>query len=104
MKPKKLGGRCLLLPPGGAGTIFRGRRDIVDNQAIIRRIARRIRAARKAKGLRTEDLAAVCGVHHAQIERMESMRYQPTIKPLILIGKALDKPLSWFLEPGPDGG
>ena len=53
----------------------------------------RFKAARAAKGLSQEALAALCGVSRQTISAIEKGDYNPTIRLCIAICKALDKTL-----------
>ena len=53
----------------------------------------RLKAARAAKDLSQEQLAALCGVSRQTISAIEKGDYNPTVKLCLAICKALDKTL-----------
>ena len=53
----------------------------------------RLKAARAAKDLSQEQLAALCGVSRQTISAIEKGDYNPTVRLCLAICKALDKTL-----------
>lgn len=53
----------------------------------------KLKAARAAKDLSQEQLAALCGVSRQTISAIEKGDYNPTVKLCLAICKALDKTL-----------
>lgn len=65
----------------------------------------KIRAARKAAGLRVEDLAYLTGIAHATLVRAEGDRNVMSAERLMLVARALDVSMeSLFEEEAPVGG
>ena len=60
----------------------------------------RIRAFRKAAGLRQEDLAALLGVSRQTIIAMENDKYDPSLALAMRLARLLERPVEeiFFLE------
>lgn len=52
-----------------------------------------IRALRKARGLRQEDLAAITGVSRQTIIAIENNKYNPTLELAMRLAKVLETPV-----------
>lgn len=52
-----------------------------------------IRALRKARGLRQEDLAALVGVSRQTIIAIENDKYNPTLELAMRLAKVLEQPV-----------
>ena len=59
-----------------------------------------IRALRKARGLRQEDLAALLGVSRQTIIAMENDKYDPSLALAMCLARLLERPVEeiFFLE------
>ena len=59
-----------------------------------------IRALRKARGLRQEDLAALLGVSRQTIIAMENDKYDPSLALAMRLARLLERPVEeiFFLE------
>lgn len=58
--------------------------------AISTELARGLKAARKAKGLSMDDLAAQAGLNQSMISRLESLAGNPTLDSLLRISEVLN--------------
>lgn len=61
-------------------------------------IGQRMREARKAKGLRQEDLAKLTGIHRATIAHVECGQRQPRPDLIAAVAKALGLEVEWQEE------
>ena len=61
-----------------------------------------IKALRKARGLRQEDLAALLGVSRQTIIAMENDKYDPSLALAMRLARLLERPVEeiFFLEEG----
>lgn len=56
----------------------------------------RVKQARTAKGISTRELAAECGLHHAQISGYENRGQKPGYYGLVALAQVLECSLDWL--------
>jgi transcriptional regulator with XRE-family HTH domain len=86
-------GRKPAQPTKGTPMLIRNKVSDAD-----RLIGERIRKARESADMTLADVAAKAGVTLAQIQKYETGNSQISLRRLIEIAKALDRPLSYFLK------
>jgi len=67
-------------------------------EAVKRKIAKRIRSARQARGISKAELARRSGVSNSAIMRWEEEINEPPIHRLMQVARELDYSLGWFLQ------
>ena len=70
----------------------------IRNQKAIADLGKRLKAARKEKGLSIYALANIADVERSQIMRIENGKSNPTISTLLAVAGALDLKLRDLLE------
>ena len=65
---------------------------------IRKRLAQRLRQARKEKGYSQRDLGLLTGLSDKSISAYEKGKVIPPLEVLIRLAKELDKPVSYFVE------
>lgn len=78
-----------------------GKKEVISSQAWpeIAFWSSQVQAARKELGLSQEALGAKVGFTQAYIAHCEASRVNPTFQTMLILRRALGKPLSYFLLP-----
>ena len=66
--------------------------------------ARNLRAARHAAGYTQTELARVLGTGEMRVSDWERAKHRPNDEYLVLLSRALDRPVHWFFADRPDEG
>jgi len=75
----------------------------MEDQHLLRELARRLREARRASGLSVSDLATRSGLSRRYVTEVEAGRANPTLVKLVRLSEALDLPLARLVDFGARG-